>query len=861
MLPIEDQQAIAKSISTKALASLLEDGEVKKFALQCLVDVGCKPPTHHVVLFTLTKLSTGIVGVLGGPLAKWLGERLMALPALKGFLERLESVTKGGAAKANALAMMRAQLNLADGTEPPDEADFDVVQALFAQKRFDDMDGQFALIQQAIAAQIAKQTSDNTAPVLKWPEQHGPIEKQSLTDGLRYNSKRDAFIGREAEIDLLDRFIGDPTLAGPLAMFCWMTLIGPGGEGKTRLAYEYSAILKARGWHAGRLSLADRAHFYPGRWLADKPTFIVVDYASQDGGGTASMLASLAASAAQQLLPVRVLLLERDTSGEWFKAIDANTSDGSAIRSHGAEIDGEEIWRGKDLAPLAPEAILELMAARYSEAGLSVPAPMELITAVFKVDQRGHETEEGIIPLPRALFAVATAAKLIAGELDGQDRTTMMANLEQGDVLDFIIERDRTQIWLPASGGDKDLLLLHENLLALATLCVGVPKSCLQTGAAGAGEWLPETKPKSTTPLRPDVLTAMGVANEGQINPLEPDLLGTHFVFATLDRLKANGCKGDEALINAAWELGGEATTEATLRALRDAPEKLRAYNYLAPSLAARIEAREWFQRTAVDLTSALGRKGDVEGASLALSCAQTLLGMPQSQTGAFYVSMSCTNLIGRAGAAGEWHRVETAFKLLDGLRTAFPNDAAIALEVAKSCTNLIGRAGAAGEWHRVETAFKLLDGLRTAFPNDAAIALEVASSCVNLINHAGAAGEWHRIIAILPILVEPIEQRSEQWHGVLAMRVEAGLDALLALTQAQQPPVQRIWEAICALIPVGLPHVKKGRLQFVLGPLLIVVKAARSLFPKSRVIEQVYDWMIEAGADFSTAPDILKPE
>ncbi|MGW5351440.1 hypothetical protein ACWERV_13120 [Streptomyces sp. NPDC004031] len=104
------------------------------------------------------------------------------------------------------------------------------------------------------------------------------------------------------------------------AGFALRLLVGPGGQGKTRLGLRVAAEARDRGWVAGVLS--ERAGTAEVARLARRgvPTLLVVDYAES----RAEQIAALVTAGGISDVPLRVLLLAR-AAGDWWRQLLAAT--------------------------------------------------------------------------------------------------------------------------------------------------------------------------------------------------------------------------------------------------------------------------------------------------------------------------------------------------------------------------------------------------------------------------------------------------------------------------------------------------------------------------------------------------------
>ncbi|MDR2566325.1 MAG: hypothetical protein LBC97_09805, partial [Bifidobacteriaceae bacterium] len=123
---------------------------------------------------------------------------------------------------------------------------------------------------------------------------------------LHFTSKKVAFVGREKELERLEEFCEEDREV------LWWAVTGPGGFGKSRLAYEFCQRIERRGWRAQFL----RREFFDGSapscltWDFPQDLLLVVDYAACHGGQVGRWLTGLQGRRDQKL---RVLILERES--------------------------------------------------------------------------------------------------------------------------------------------------------------------------------------------------------------------------------------------------------------------------------------------------------------------------------------------------------------------------------------------------------------------------------------------------------------------------------------------------------------------------------------------------------------------
>lgn len=132
----------------------------------------------------------------------------------------------------------------------------------------------------------------------------------------RYDSETVSFVGREVEMERLLSFLeGD-------APFKWWAIVGPGGSGKTRLAYELKKIAEVDGeWTVEFLneSIYSEIEMLSNRQLnVDYPhrTLFVADHVQQHTSELGRWMNRLAAPDFRRTEPIRLLLIERNSGYE-----------------------------------------------------------------------------------------------------------------------------------------------------------------------------------------------------------------------------------------------------------------------------------------------------------------------------------------------------------------------------------------------------------------------------------------------------------------------------------------------------------------------------------------------------------------
>jgi hypothetical protein len=728
-----------QSLVEGGLAALFDDKEICDLFKAGLKEAGCSPPFHIIVFTVLKKLALLGWDFGGQALRTRLFELLTRNERLSKWLDRIANICRECEDKIRLkgimIATLRGELHQGPAPKIDDATDAQVLAQLYTRQRFAEQDAQLDAIAVALQDLLTEKSGDAIAPYLGWAEGNGA----TIADSIRYNSGLYDFEGRDREIDLLDRFCGDPSLALPGNRFSWLLLTGPGGEGKTRLALEYTTERIGGNWHAGRLSLPDLKQFRHGEWLPARSTLIVIDYPAQGPDSVHALLSNLARRHRAFDWPVHVLLLEREAQGQWFDSVFPSSSDGAAIRAHAFTQDGHHFLDGLAVEPLGLEAIISIMEGRFLGAGLDPPNRGLLLKALSRVDKRAVETEQGPLPFPRPLFAAAVAEVMIAtlhrGEAIDSD---WVGALDRELVLAEIVRRDREMHWLPCAGGRRDVLIRHENLVALATLAGGMKRSHIRNLPRDIAELLPDSGEAGSWPLSEDLIRRMGGYEHGRISPLEPDLLGEYFL---LDRLaRMNEVEGEcarRSICALAFELGGMEAVGSALRAALDFPDRAEALEWLLPGPDASRASLEGASALVVDLTGIIGVR--------AVPALDRLAKNWEQEDGqiAIHLAMALANVTSHAGRTCDWDQVDVMLAGIDRLRAIFPKVVEIAFEEAKAAVNVLPFACSAGEWARIDAMLARIDRLRLVFPTQPGVALQEAKAAVNLVSRGACDRPW----------------------------------------------------------------------------------------------------------------------
>lgn len=344
------------------------------------------------------------------------------------------------------------------------------------------------------------------------------------------------FVGREHELAALKAFCDSD------ARFSWWLVAGPGGQGKSRLAFEF-CLSRANAWHVGFLREPD---FEWDKWEPERPTLVVGDYAARDVEKLRKAAVALCDRGDRLEFPVRLLLLERDPDAPWFEKFMGTDS---AQHDLAASRHGEPLALG----PLGDDALWGVMLAFYSRAEAKAPNKVETLGKLKEIDEEAR-------PLFASLLAEAWAAGGLRPDWSKEDLPT------------HVLAREDDLFWKPAGVDDRD-----RNLLTLVTLAGGLSlEDALDTPSAGL---VPERA--FFEPDRYEVMCGRPV--DERIQPLEPDIVGEFFVLSHLATKRASARGWAEQLHALAWNASPIGVAFFLARAAGDFPR----HRTLKPLLAA----------------------------------------------------------------------------------------------------------------------------------------------------------------------------------------------------------------------------------------------------------------------------------
>lgn len=329
--------------------------------------------------------------------------------------------------------------------------------------------------------------------------------------------------GREADLQYLLDWLGEET---KIAITC---LIGPGGSGKTRLAFELLKRLPD-GWQGGFLTREEATRFAEAKgvssWSWQKPTLIVVDYAALLTEKLAHWFSALV-DHSPHADPLRILLLERhaDLESGWY--FDLADGAWSGRRVH------KLFWPAKPrrLARLnQPEQRRSVLAAgihaaqalsQKTKAGASLPEPGEDLW--FDQHLADSQWADPLLLLMASLIAAS-------------DGIHAALALSRPDLAKGMAVRERERLRSTVEDQNAKDLLAH--LYGCITLCGGLSRDSMAAIASREFAALGQHYPGGADQGVDDLARFLGA--RASLPPLTPDLLGEALLLVTFDRIGAS---------------------------------------------------------------------------------------------------------------------------------------------------------------------------------------------------------------------------------------------------------------------------------------------------------------------------------
>ncbi len=372
---------------------------------------------------------------------------------------------------------------------------------------------------------------------LKQEIQQGEKKDVQIVQPLLYRNRKAKFCGRNDDLTYLEDFCKSKE------RFLWSAVLGAGGSGKSRLAYEFAAEVLTknrleRDWLVYFLHREDLSKLTAfGDLSCRKNVLLIVDYITGSAESLSTWIKKVVSPWCKKRgKKLRLLLLEREIP-------DRNNPSQSLWFKHFC------VWQNVlyqneflELQPLSVEQALLPIAESYLGRDLTPSEKETFKQAMERIDPR----------LQRPLFAQCIA-KAISENKPIENQT---------DVLHYALEQEQDR-WNQLAEKKSEQL---KRLLCFATLCGGVedPPPKLLTK-----DW--NTFGDQVLPIFHSVNAGGSRQEQEMLHPLEPDLLGEYFVLDTLRNLTQPKRK---RWMQAAWDYNPKGTYDFLLRFAADYPEE-----------------------------------------------------------------------------------------------------------------------------------------------------------------------------------------------------------------------------------------------------------------------------------------------
>lgn len=391
-----------------------------------------------------------------------------------------------------------------------------------------------------------------------------PVHLKENRANLTYDLRADDFVGRRDLVDhLVTNFLDVGTPADEARHFRWTLIYGRAGSGKSRFAVELlrderlthhftiSGFVGQRRESSSKRFNEENAE----RWYNSGPTLFVLDYASHHSNLPAVMRA-LDKKAKDSGQFLRLLLLERLNDDVWTSLIRGGGGSDASLRDSRYEVNGDLFGlvghelRTTDEVYLG--AITVAQALEITKKRIVAERPLGL----HETDEFLRRELEALDPFYRPLFAAMVGGHLGASSpLSEEEASSAEARKERSEqMLADLIKRERNNFWLrPGEYADEDAPRRHEMLLALSTMCRGVPRRVIRDEKWSALIQLPSQQTFETDRYRRMISNpeATTLGESGPFGFLMPDFIGEWFVLETFCNRLAP--EDRDAFVQCAW--------------------------------------------------------------------------------------------------------------------------------------------------------------------------------------------------------------------------------------------------------------------------------------------------------------------
>ena len=266
-----------------------DDPDIRRGCVSFLKDeLGCKPPANTVLYWCFKKAFSLVLTKANTDARAWLLDQAHSkehLGKMLLWLANLNSKHQQKTALKAALLDRLPQEARDDGAFQADINDeIEVISAVYMGAGFDQIKDEIADLRAGIMGAVEQLFIDQGSIIPGW-DAANKTPKDSAVYSLRYDYDPDQYKlqGREGELETLKQFLGTSTLSAHFNKFQWLCLTGAGGEGKTRLAFDFANALPSP-WVGYKMDRAKLEKLNSNlTWIPQHPSLFIIDYPAQIG--------------------------------------------------------------------------------------------------------------------------------------------------------------------------------------------------------------------------------------------------------------------------------------------------------------------------------------------------------------------------------------------------------------------------------------------------------------------------------------------------------------------------------------------------------------------------------------------------